>query len=215
MINRLFIKIGSFALNPSRFFYYVLALPIIIFCSVFALDFNLFFELKEKEDSFNSIQKTALINFKKRKKQLEFLKDKTASDPFFIDKELEGISFLEEEKTVLQKMAKHNAFSSNNLINDRLRSLTNENRLSFIEDNIQTSPYIRETEEKQRFPIQINENDLKKLLSIIEEQNIENFNYAKNRPQLLITKFFLQKNENKNFSLEMQLLKREFFKNED
>jgi tellurite resistance-related uncharacterized protein len=88
--------------------------------------------------------------------------------------------------------------------------------LSFTEEAISTSSCMRETEEKQRHSVEIEEDDLKKLLSLVEDVSIEPFCPAENAPQMIITDFHLQKKDTpvktQILEIEMKLLTREFSK---
>ena len=89
----------------------------------------------------------------------------------------------------------------------RLSFLRSEqNRLVFTETKTQTSPQCKETHETQRHPIELNETDLKRLLTVIEEIPPGSTTC---RPQLVVTNFHLTRKDH-TFTLELNLLKREF-----
>ena len=70
-------------------------------------------------------------------------------------------------------------------------------------------PGIRETEEKQRYPIQVDEKDLEKLLSLLE--GVSN---ASSSPQIVVTQCQVQRKPidigGEVYELELELLKREW-----
>ena len=72
---------------------------------------------------------------------------------------------------------------------------------------------MKEVDEKQRYPVQMDESDLKQILSLIEERQTSG---RYKRPQILIKTFTLKKCETplqtEVFEVEMALLKREFVK---
>ena len=85
--------------------------------------------------------------------------------------------------------------------------------MKFAEENINKTALIKETSETQLSSIEVDENDLQKLLSIIEEEPINHFVAKKKSPQLIIKNFILSKEKPNAFSLDMKILKREYFKN--
>jgi hypothetical protein len=73
---------------------------------------------------------------------------------------------------------------------------------------------MKETLEKQKMPIELDEEDLKNLLALIEETPFHLALPKMNRPQLIISDFSLTKKnaplQNEVFELRMDILKREF-----
>jgi len=129
------------------------------------------------------------------------------SDPYFLDHHIEALSFLQQEQKLLQPWASHPATNNRLELEHRLSFLrSEENRLLFHETKTQTSPQCKETHETQRHPIELDETDLKRLLSLIEEIPPDS---TTSRPQLIIRDFHLTR-KNQTFVLEMNLLKREF-----
>ena len=73
----------------------------------------------------------------------------------------------------------------------------------------------REVEEKQKHPVEINEEDLKKIISVLEGVDISPYLSPEKHPQFIVKQFDLTKktdedSKEKVFILSMQLLKREF-----
>lgn len=151
----------------------------------------------------------------KKQTKETFLKRYAHSDPYFLEKNIESLSFLEDEKKQLEIGLQHPAILQKKLLKHRLGFLQNgENQLCFVQDTVQMIPTLKETTEKLRHPIQLNETDLKHLLSWIEDVPIEPFSPLPNMPQLIIKSFKMQKKETPLHSeileLEMELLKREW-----
>lgn len=163
------------------------------------------------QESFAIATKKAKAAFARKERKEKFLARHVNSDPYFLDKKIESFSFLKKEQDSLKQWLFHPAISQKKLIRDRLEFLGKENRLSFSEGEIQVSPLCKETIEKQRYLVEMDGEDLKKLLSAIEEFSDD----SQHRPQLLITHFSLHKKEtplfNQVFDVNMDLLKREFF----
>lgn len=137
------------------------------------------------------------------------------ADHFYIDKYLEVLSFLEPEVEALQKIVQHKNFTDDESIKKRLEFLTGTgNSLRFSEGVVQTHPQFQETTETLIHPVEVDLQDIQKMLSLIEGIPIGDFEAAKNRPQLVILDFKLEKkkalDKNEVFLLNMKLLKREF-----
>jgi hypothetical protein len=150
---------------------------------------------------------------RKERKEL-FVKRHVGSDPYFLSKELENLSFLGNEKGELKNWLNHPAVSNKAPILQRLKFLENgSNRLVFQEEDLQLSKLYKETLEKQKKPVEMDQIDLKKILGTIEDLPSENPALTQ-RPQLLISEFSMQKKwtplETQVFEVKIDLFKREF-----
>lgn len=212
MFVDLFEKLG-------RFFFQRISTPIfLILLSIgpLAAGFYLFSE-KQSTDIF---QEQFYLMMNKAKSALEkkafkerFFEMHKNSDPYFIDKEIESLSLLEEEKKRLQHWLSHPAISNADVLAKRLRFIeSGENSLSFAEEDSRIAKMYKEVIEKQRHSVEIDAHDLKRVLSVIEETSPASL--KANRPQLIITEFSLSKKttnlQNEIFELKMDLIKREF-----
>ena len=150
-----------------------------------------------------------LSSMSKRKNIDAYIQKKTDSDPYFIDNNLETLAFLEDETKALDNLNSSVGFLKNFELKSRYDFLKKQNKLKFFEENTKTSLLTKETDESLINPIQINEKDLQKLLSIIEDIEINGFKPIDKAPQFIIKKFDLQKNKS-CFSLDLKLVKREF-----
>jgi hypothetical protein len=155
--------------------------------------------------------KNAIIR-KTRKEN--FIKRHSNPDPFFLDKHIESLSFLQNERSTISSMIHHPALSNKRLLQERLNFLESVNRLAFTEENIRTSSRIKETDEKQRRPVQMSEDDLHRLLSSIEDIPVGQHEPLPNMPQLLVRSMSIKKMINPQYcevyEVEMELLKREW-----
>lgn len=147
-----------------------------------------------------------------QKKQHSLLVSLSESDPSYIDNHLETLVFLESEIKKLEALFSDT--STDVASENRLRFLKGEsNHLLFAEEKMRTKDKIREVTEKQQHPVEIHEEDLKKLLSLIEGMTIWPYGPKEGRPQLLIQDLHLTKNhpagQDSVFVLSMQLIKRE------
>lgn len=200
-------------MRPTFFFLLVL-FPILCSITYAWIDKNRFEEI---EENFAAAFRKGRTSIDRKTKKERFLQHYLNPNPYFLDQEIESLKFLQKEKSHLESFLNHPALLRKELFQKRLSFLNSqENRLSFIEENIQTSSDIKETEEKQRHPIQLDEEDLQKLLTYVEDLPIKSYVPPKHSPQILIRDFKLRKIETalqtSIFELEMDLLKREFTK---
>lgn len=96
----------------------------------------------------------------------------------------------------------------------RLNSLKEgKNRLLFSEEKIRSKDKMREVFEKQQHPVEINDEDLKQLLCVIEGVTIWPYGPKEGKPQLIIQDFQLSKKrthaQDHVFVVNMNLIKRE------
>jgi len=202
----------SFAKMRPFFFFVILVLPLLS-AAVF-----LFFQntrIQELEERFASASAKGKMAFERKAKKERFLRHYSNADPYFLDQKIESFSFLQNEKNQLETWLRHPALPRKEAIQERLSFLTEgTNRLSFAEENIRASGRIKETDEKQRHPVQMDENDLKKLLALIEDIQIGSYLPSNESPQLIVRELRLKKIksplQSEIFEIEMDLLKREF-----
>ena len=166
-------------------------------------------------EKIEHVQLVALQQEKKQASNITVINHFKEADHFYIDKNLEVLTFLEPEIDALQKIVQHKNFTDDEVIKKRLEFLTgNGNALRFSEGVVQTHPQFQETTETLIHPVEVNLHDIQKMLALIEGIQIGNFMPAPNRPQLVILDFKIEKkkaiDKNEVFLLNMKLLKREF-----
>lgn len=212
MINFICNKLGKIFISKKNMsIFFIVIFFLITFLSF--KNFSKYLKLKNSLLKINSFEKIAINSLDERKKVKNFIDEKISYDKFFIDNNLENLSFLQNEKSQLVNLKKYIAFLNGDRINARLDFINSEkNKLKFAEENTKTSSLIKETLESQLYSIEVDENDLQKLLTIIEETPNSRFTKKANAPQLLITNFNLSKENCNSFTLDMKILKREFFK---
>lgn len=137
------------------------------------------------------------------------------ADHFYIDKNLETLSFLEPEIESLKSMLGNPNFPEDENIKKRLETLTGtSNSMVFTEGVVQSTPLFQEVTETLVHPVEVNVPDLQQILCRIEGTPIGNCTPPPNRPQLIILDFKIDKKnvseKNQVFSLNLKLLKREF-----
>ncbi|MFN4174837.1 MAG: hypothetical protein ACK4HV_07030, partial [Parachlamydiaceae bacterium] len=118
-------------------------------------------DLDGLNQEFESLKETLLYKDQRQasnKKVRAYFKD---IDHFYIDKELESLSFLEPEIEVLQKIVSQKNFPDDEIIKKRLEFLSGSgNHLVFNEGVVQNYGPFQEVLETQAHPVEINLNDL-------------------------------------------------------
>jgi len=181
----------------------------------------IFWHYHEKASSISALSwkietlhKKSLVNKIKAEKEERILNKMKGADPYYIDKYVESLHFLDAEIKKWQKIALEETIEPG--VEERLHFLnSSKNKLSFAEGTIQSLGNFREIEEKQKYPVEINEEDLKKILCVLEGISISPHYAPEKHPQILIKQFDLTKKNHaeikeKVFILSMQLIKREF-----
>jgi len=184
-------------------------IPFLIFLSQFIFGLQ---KLEQLEDEMERIHTKMVISQESQRKESALLSSLKNPDPHYLDKHVETLTFLLPEIKKLETLQLENPDDEQTI--KQLQSLKEgNNRLRFSEEQIRNNELFRETEEQQQQPIKLNEEDLKKLLCLIEGITIWPYGPKEGRPQLIISDFKLTKNElpshEKVFIVSMQLIKRE------
>lgn len=137
------------------------------------------------------------------------------ADHFYIDKYLESMTFLEPEVESIQKVLSNPNFAGDETLRKRLELLTsNTNQMVFTEGVVQSAPHFQETTETLVRPIEVNGQDLQRILANIEGTTIGDFTPSPDRPQLIILDFKLDRKahseQHEVLFLNLKLLKREY-----
>ncbi|NGX50929.1 MAG: hypothetical protein K1060chlam2_00781 [Chlamydiae bacterium] len=148
-----------------------------------------------------------------QKDQSAFFKKYGEADRYYLDHTLEAATFLKPEVDALELVNGHSAFESSDSVKKRLDFLTKGmNRLIFSEESRHSLNQIEELTLKQKRPVEVDSEDLKKLLSLVEGVTIGEYKAQELSPQLIIRRLTLLKKKvagRETFLLEMQLIKRE------
>lgn len=145
-------------------------------------------------------------------KENDFLASLKNPDHFYIDKHLETLYFLEPEIKKIEALLLDSP--NDESLKKRLHFLKEgPNRLLFSEIQTRQQSRFQEVEEKQQRLVEMNEEDLKKILSLIEGVTIWPYGPKEKRPQLIIKDFQLSKKEISSeefvYAINMHLIKRE------
>jgi len=153
------------------------------------------------------------IQYAANKKREElFLREIRGVDHFYLEKHVETMTFLEGEIKRLETL-----FSQGELdeaSKKRLHFLREgPNRIAFKEEKIRESDLVREVELKLKNSIEVGDEDLKRMLSVLEGVQIDSYEAGPNRPQFLMKSFDLTKRQLSSheavFVINMQVIKRQ------
>lgn len=171
-------------------------------------------QLNELEAKVNYLQQAAIQRERKQASNLNTRLFFQGADRFYIDKQVESLPLLENESESLIKLANRKEIAEDPRINRRLSTLNN-NTLIFSEGMVQTFPFFNEIPEALAHSVEVDLNDLKKILAKIEGVKIGAFEPGPHRPQLIITDFRLDRKtapeESDLYNLNLKLIKREYF----
>jgi hypothetical protein len=199
----------------ERMILYIIALGLL---PMILVGINFFANNSQLENTSNHLQYVYdLAVARERKEAMNQIVQEhyKAGDHFYIDKNLETLSFLDPEIEMLQKLVNNKYYAGDENVKKRLEFLTGpSNKMLFSEGNVENFPSFQETTASLVHPIEINDKNLQEILSIIEGLKIGSFKPLSQQPQLIILDFKLDKKEvyskNDVFLLNLKLLKREF-----
>lgn len=189
---------------------------ILIYITLFALLPTLFValrlhsrlaELDAIEARIDNLLQTSYIKERKQALNQEARTLFADADHFYIDKELETMTFLKSEIAQLEALLEEEPALPSREVVQRLNFLKEKNHLTFSEGQVQSFDGVQEWQESFSHPIELDIDDLSTLLSAIEDR-------APGRPQMLITHATLERQALESgsevFTLNLKLIKREF-----
>ncbi len=203
------------AIPLNRAVAYLLLIGILPFLFVVFLFYSEKKTLEEFQERLDEIEHQIVLKDKKQALNRAVRTHFKDADHFYIDKYLETLVFLEPEIEQLQKIVQNPNFNGDERITKRLEYLSGSgNTLSFSEGVVQTFPFFQETSETLIHPVEVNVQDLQKILSRIEGTPVGGQTPGASRPQLIITDFKLDKKKmgehSEVYLLNLKLIKREF-----
>jgi len=200
----------------QRLLFYLL---VIGFLPIFFTLSSIYIKKTERQDLLNSLD--ASITQKSLQNTSEVYNTATRkhfanTDPFYISKELETLHLLEQEKQELEKAARSSFIQQEKSLQKRQSFLSGtSNMLTFSSGKEQSFSNCKEILYTQQQPVEVNVQDIQKILSLVEGKKVGPFLPKETRPHLLLSQFSLKKNEgflNEVFSLHMQIIQREYEK---
>lgn len=203
------------SIPQNRLLLYCLLLGLIPFIFVLLQFYSKNSRVEEVADSLDFVQQRVYSFEQKQAQNIAIRNHYRTADHFYIDKYLEPMTFLEPEIENLRLIVQDKNFASDKNVEKRLEFLTSPaNHLSFIEGVVQNYPFFQETTETLAHPVEVNVEDIKRILARVEGVKIGKYEPGPNRPQLIILDFKLDKKKGQQSSdvylLNMKLLKREF-----
>ncbi|MEX0961277.1 MAG: hypothetical protein WDZ28_00255 [Simkaniaceae bacterium] len=171
-------------------------------------------DLDEMNQQFSMLkyrfEKTASDQRKKR----QFIHRYQGHRAYFLEEVLEKMLFLTPEIRALEGIENHPSFQNWSEMRNRLNFLkSSQNQLRFSElKRIQDSS-IEEVEASLMHSVELDSQDLKKLLSYIERIQIGDFSPLPDSPQLTFKRFNLERNKTFSskevYKLNFEIIKRE------
>lgn len=171
--------------------------------------------LLEMEQRIASLTELIVTNKQKQSQNISVRNYYLGAEHYYIDRELESLSFLQKEKEALEKIIQSEHFSGNERVQERYAFISGKNnRLSFTESNALSENGIQEITEILAHPVELDADDLKEVLARIEGRSIEDHIAPAHAPQLIVTDFQIEKkktpHKNEVFEMNLKLIKREF-----
>jgi hypothetical protein len=203
MINKLLTSIPL-----SRLLFYLFFLLLLPFLFLF---FDYSAKLKKVDRISSHLEKTTSLFLEKERKQAVnkvCRKQFANKERYALEKELEKISPLKREREEIERVVRKNAFLGNGPLEERLLFLNGKaNRLLFTEAAATAKMGVQETVEALSHPVEVDANDLKHILKVLD-------GYNPSFPQSFITDFQLTRTRKATggdvFLLNLKLVKREF-----
>jgi len=201
--------------SQQRYFIYLAIAAILPIILVICQHRNKISDLEALSLEMVTYQKQLTEKKKKNESNRLIKQAYSEADHFFIDKQLETMVFLEPELSSIQKFYSQNKLPLNSKDKSRIDFLTSgDNSLVFSEGSITRYEGFQEVMETLVVPVEVNITDTKRLLSQIEGASFDGISPPKNKPQMIITEFKLEKTtgfqQNEVFKLQIKLLKREY-----
>lgn len=184
--------------------------------------FLVIFYLSEQLTQIDQLSKTldrvadqAAIHETKQASNTAIKEHYMGADRFYIDKYLETLKLLKPETNSLEQLVNNRYFAGDETVRKRLNFLKGQdNAFLFSEGNVQSYPFFQETIATLIKPVEVNLEDLKNILALIEGQPIDQYTPGPKKPQMIILDFKLDKKEasenNEVFLLNIKILKREY-----
>lgn len=186
-------------------------LPLIIVGTLFLSEIS---RLDQTRESLEQVQQAAFLQEKKQSVNIALRNHYSDADHFYIDKQLENVTFLEPEIDSLSKINLNKNYAEDETLKKRLEYISSGNAMIFTEGVVQSSPLFQETTETLVHAVEVNTKDLQQILARIEGVEIGPYTIPQSRPQLIVLEFKLDRKnvteKNEVFLLNLKLLKREF-----
>ncbi len=168
---------------------------------------------KELDSRLRALEYNARAVAKAQKERDFFLREFGGADESFLANYIETEVLLSRDIQLLKKISNNEEYAEYKPINERIAFLTGEsNKMIFHQTTEKRGDFYKEKLWQLRRPVEMNCEDVKKILGRVEGVKIDKYLPNPLRPLLVITKFDLslkpQDNHNKVFSVDMEILQR-------
>lgn len=192
--------------------YLILALGLIPCFLVITIYFRNARKLEELQTHVFYLKEKQLSAQKKSFLEQALLKQIKNADPAYLEKEIESLRFLQTEVHKIQALL--HTEPNNESLQHRLNFLLEgQNHLRFRLQNFQRAGKFQEIQAIQEHPVELNREDLKKLLARIENVPIGEYKPGLHPPDLIIKNFELIRkplpSNEEVFLIHLELIKRE------
>jgi hypothetical protein len=182
---------------------FLLPLCLIPLCLVIVLLERKNGTLKTWTEQTELLEQKAISSHRLKAMQQQLWQRVQKSHPHYLSQVIEALPLLIPELRRVQALARQ--YPENRALQERLFYLqSDKNRIRFTQEAQREGPFFQETEIKMQNTVQMNEDDLRKFLYAIEEQE--------DRPLLLVKDFDLKKIKEKAdetvFTVQVELIKR-------
>jgi hypothetical protein len=199
----------------SRNYIYTSIIALTPFAVLLLAFFSYWEDLSLLEKRIHRIHTQVIHDHEKYTHNNAILSQYKERDALYTETVLQKMTFLHEEALALEELLE-NPVPFNSSLRQRLEFLRGpQNRLSFVEDTIESYDTYRETREVMRHTVEVDIDDIATILSKVEGVAIDSHAPDAEAPHYLIADFELQRkkhsNNNEIFSLSMNLIKREYY----
>jgi len=172
-------------------------------------------ELDQLENQIQFVQQLALTKQRKQSINLAAHDQFKNADHFYLDKNLETLTFLQPEIESLRTLMENKNFAGDENLTKRLEKLQGkENKILFSGGQVLAYPTFQESILSLTNPVEVNTQDLGEILAKTEGIEIGDHKPGPKRPQLIVIDFKIESkdtsNKNEAYLLNMKLLKREY-----
>lgn len=199
----------------SRLVLYIVLIGLIPIVIALTQVYSSYSTLNQLHRNLETVQMMGLNQERKQSQNRAVRQHFKNKDHFYIDKNVEPLRFLKEEKEALEKITREHNFVEDPNVSKRIEYLESENTITLSEGPVETHLFFTETEGTLSRPIEVTVSDIKEILTKIEGVEMGPLTPGEDRPQLIITDFKLKKKTSSQrgdiFTLTMKVLKREYF----
>ena len=131
-------------------------------------------------------------------------------DPLFLHKALEPMVLLGSETGIIKSRLSKSTLPDDNALEKRLHVLTTENVFCFVEGSTEVAASWKETMENQNKPVEIDNDDLVRVLSVLEPLDGQE---DLSKPHILISEAKLERRKGlfqETWGLMLKVLRREY-----